>query len=25
MVCDMSPAFLIAIGENFPSANVAVD
>lgn len=25
VVCDMSPAFLAAIGENFPSANVTVD
>ena len=25
MVCDMSPAFLSAIGENFPKANVTVD
>jgi transposase len=25
MVCDMSPAFLAAIGENFPKANVTVD
>jgi transposase len=25
MVCDMSPAFLAAIGDNFPKANVTVD
>jgi transposase len=25
MVCDMSPAFLAAIGESFPQANVTVD
>lgn len=25
MVCDMSPAFLAAIGESFPSANITVD
>ncbi|EKD98675.1 MAG: hypothetical protein ACD_23C00315G0001, partial [uncultured bacterium] len=25
VVCDMSPAFLAAIGESFPSANVTVD
>ncbi|CAO0824687.1 hypothetical protein DFAR_810014 [Desulfarculales bacterium] len=25
MVCDMSPAFLTAIGESFPGANVTVD
>ena len=25
MVCDMSPAFLAAIGESFPKANVTVD
>ncbi|CAO0821011.1 hypothetical protein DFAR_2070001 [Desulfarculales bacterium] len=25
MVCDMSPAFLAAIGESFPGANVTVD
>ncbi|CAO0820829.1 hypothetical protein DFAR_1930011 [Desulfarculales bacterium] len=25
MVCNMSPAFLAAIGESFPDANVTVD
>ncbi|CAO0822938.1 hypothetical protein DFAR_3390006 [Desulfarculales bacterium] len=25
MVCDMPPAFLAAIGESFPGANVTVD
>ncbi|CAO0823486.1 hypothetical protein DFAR_3720004 [Desulfarculales bacterium] len=25
VVCDMSPAFLAAIGKNFPGANVTVD
>ena len=25
VVCDMSPAFLAAIGESFPGANVTVD
>ncbi|CAO0823500.1 hypothetical protein DFAR_3730002 [Desulfarculales bacterium] len=25
MVCDMSPAFLTAIGKSFPSANVTGD
>ncbi|CAO0823046.1 hypothetical protein DFAR_3460025 [Desulfarculales bacterium] len=25
VVCDMSPAFLVAIGESFPSANVTVN